>query len=52
MADLIILAETTQEITASHKDGTGAISSYKRRFLSKMGVIAGNDRPSSGLTDP
>jgi hypothetical protein len=52
MADLIVLTETAKEITAPNKDGTGTISSHKRRFLSEMGIVAGNDRLSSGLADP
>jgi hypothetical protein len=52
MADLIILAEIAEEITASYKDGTGTTLTHKRRFLSEMGVIAGNDRFSSGLANP
>jgi hypothetical protein len=51
MADLIVLTETAEEVTASHKNGTGTISTHKRRFFPVMGVVAGDGRSSSRLAD-
>jgi hypothetical protein len=51
MADLIVLTETAEEITAPHKNGTGTISTHKRRFFPVVGIVAGDGRSSSLLAN-
>jgi hypothetical protein len=42
VADLIILAKTTEEITGTEKDRTRAVSPHEGRFFSEMRIVTGD----------
>ena len=50
MADIEVLAKQTHEIAVRKKYRTGALFAHQRRFLSEMGVVAGNPGPFGGFT--
>ena len=45
MADIKVLAEQTHQIAVRKKYGAGSMFAHQRRFLTEMGVVAGNPGP-------
>jgi hypothetical protein len=52
MADVVVLAKGTHQITVGKKNGAGSICPHQRRFLSKVGIITGNNGVICGFADP
>jgi hypothetical protein len=49
VADIIVLAKTAEEIAGADENGARTMSSHQRRFLTKMGIIAGNSSLPPGF---